>query len=51
MEESYRIITNHLGKDQHSKVYKIKGNQSGNELIINFNIKKEQLFLKKILKK
>ena len=34
MEESYRIITNQLGKDQHSKVYKIKGNHSGNELII-----------------
>ena len=34
MEESYRIITNQLGKDQHSKVYKIKGNHSGIELII-----------------
>ena len=34
MEESYQIITNQLGKDQHSKVYKIKGNHSGIELII-----------------
>ena len=34
MEESYQIISNQLGKDQHSKVYKIKGNNSGIELII-----------------
>ena len=34
MEESYQIITNQLGKDQHSKVYKIKGYNSGIELII-----------------
>ena len=34
MEERYVIITNQLGKGQHSKVYKIKGNHSGNELII-----------------
>ena len=34
MKESYRIITHQLGKDQHSKVYKIKGNHSGIELII-----------------
>ena len=34
MEESYLIVTNQLGKDKHSKVYKIKGNHSGKELII-----------------
>ena len=34
MEETYHIITNQLGKDQHSKVYKIKGNHSGIKLII-----------------
>ena len=34
MEETYHIITNQLGKDQHSKVYKIKGYNSGIELII-----------------
>ena len=34
MEESYHIISNQLGKDQHSKVYKIKGYHSGIELII-----------------
>ena len=34
IQENYQIITNQLGKDKHSKVYKIKGNLSGIELIL-----------------
>ena len=34
IQENYQIMTNQLGKDKHSKVYKIKGNLSGIELIL-----------------